>query len=69
MSNPDERRQRILSKLEDEGGINNYSAWEFKARDKLELWDKWKYIEGAESIPPEIPKLIERHHTVYEDAR
>jgi hypothetical protein len=46
-----------LPKLIDDGINNNYGDWWKKSYLQLLSWDLWKYVEGPESIPPEIPTL------------
>lgn len=48
-----------LPKIIDNNVNNNYGEWAFKSQLKLQGWDLWKYIEGPESTPPDIPPLRE----------
>jgi hypothetical protein len=53
-----------LPKLTDDGVNNNYGEWKTKSYHKLHEWDLLKFIEGPDSILPEIPPLREltQHH-------
>ena len=46
-----------LPKIIDNGESNNYAEWKTRSQRKLRGWGLWKYIEGVESTPPEIPPL------------
>jgi hypothetical protein len=48
-----------LPKLTDDSVNNNYGEWKMKSYHKLHEWDLLKFIEGPDSIPPEIPPLQE----------
>jgi hypothetical protein len=48
-----------LEEILDDGIDNNYGAWKIRSRLTLGTWDLWKYIEGPESEPPDIPALRE----------
>ena len=46
-----------LPKIIDNGESNNYAEWKTRSCRKLHGWGLWKYIEGPDSTPPEIPIL------------
>jgi hypothetical protein len=46
-----------LPKLIDNGTTNNYGEWKIQSQSELRSLGLWKYIEGPDSIPPEIPTL------------
>jgi hypothetical protein len=46
-----------LPKLIDDGQNNNYGEWEIKSFHVLRSWELLKYVEGPDSIAPDIPPL------------
>jgi len=48
-----------LDEIFDDGTSNNYGEWKIKSRFALRSWDLWKYIEGPESEPPDVPAIRE----------
>lgn len=46
-----------LPKIINNGESNNYAEWKTRPCRKLRGWGLWKYIEGPDSTPPEIPIL------------
>jgi hypothetical protein len=46
-----------LPKLIDDGNNNNFGEWQKKSYLQLLSWDLWKYIDGPDSAPPDIPIL------------
>ena len=57
ISTSSEKTRLKLTKLTDDGRVNNYAEFEYKAMLKMKAYDQWKYIEGPESEPPPIPEL------------
>ncbi|KAI0343136.1 hypothetical protein BDW22DRAFT_1478139 [Trametopsis cervina] len=54
-----DRAKVKLNKLRDDATRNDYAAWAATARLILKEHELLKYIEGAESIAPIIPALVE----------
>lgn len=46
-----------LLKIKHDGDNNNYAEFEYKSKLKLQDLGLWKYIQGPESVPPQVPAL------------
>jgi hypothetical protein len=50
-----------LPKIVDDGENNNYAEWKTRSQCKLRSWGLWKYIEGLDSMLPNVPILRETY--------
>lgn len=68
MTTPTDSKRFELVKLTDANDENNYVEFEYKARVELRAQELWTYIEGPDSSPPLIPKLLKEVKVKGKDA-